>query len=80
MLTRLLSVSNRVKRKEPPRRGLRCLQAITEARGQAVVGILLRAIRKSLITLNQDIPAFPLFVYRTQNTVVVIVKRQKLLQ
>lgn len=35
-------------------------------------------IRKSLITLNQDIPAFPLFVYRTQKTVIVIVKRQKL--
>lgn len=40
----------------------------------------MRPIRKSLITLNQDIPAFPLFVYRTQDTVVVIVKRQKLLQ
>lgn len=25
------------------------------------------AIRKSLITLNQNIPAFPLFVYRTQS-------------
>lgn len=76
MLTRLLSVSDRVKKGKNRRAGpLRCLQAITEARGQAAVGILLRAIRKSLITLNQDIPAFPLFVYRTQNTVVVIVKR-----
>lgn len=44
------------------------------------MGILLRPIRKSLITLNQDIPAFPLVVYRTQDAVVVIVKRQKLLQ
>lgn len=39
---------------------------VAEARGYAV-GILLRAIRKSLITLNQDIPAFPAFVYRTQS-------------
>lgn len=37
---------------------------VAEACGYAV-GILLRAIRKSLITLNQDIPAFPAFVYRT---------------
>lgn len=40
----------------------------------------MRPIRKSLITLNQDIPAFLLFVYRTQDMVVVIVKREKLLQ
>lgn len=40
----------------------------------------MRPIRKSLITLNQDIPVFLVFVYRTQDMVVVIVKRQKLLQ
>lgn len=44
------------------------------------MGIVLRPIRKSLITLNQGIPAFLLFVYRTQDMVVVIVKREKLLQ
>lgn len=40
----------------------------------------MRAIRKSLITPNQDIPAFFLFVYRADRTVVVIVKRHKQLQ
>lgn len=43
-------------------------QASAEARRRGAAGILLRAIRKSLITLNQDIPAFPLFVYRTHRT------------
>lgn len=39
------------------------------------MGILLRTIRKSLITLYQDFAAFLLFVYSTHRRVVVIVKR-----